>query len=126
MRLDAATPRVERRESGGISVVAPLGEHDLATADAIRREIAVDPDRPVVVDLSAASFVDSSVLGVLVEAQQISTDRGRAFAIVLGPEPAESVRRVLEITGLLRKLPIHETLDSARLALAAAGEPPPA
>lgn len=115
---------MERHERAGIVVVAPFGEHDLATADAIREEIAADPGRPLVVDLSGVSFLDSSVLGVLVEAQRQAADRRRGFAIVLGPEPAETVRRVLEITGLLRKLPIHDTFESARLAAVGTDGPP--
>ena len=120
--MDAIIPRVERQEREGVDVVAPYGEHDLATADAIRREIAANPDRAVVVDLSAVSFVDSSVLGVLVEAERTAAASGRGFAIVLGSEPPEAVRRVLEITGLLHRLPIHETYHSARAAMA---NPPP-
>ena len=123
MKVEAVKPRVERHERGGIAVVAPFGEHDLATADAIRREIAAEPDRPVVVDLSGVSFIDSSVLGVLVEAQRMAAESGRGFAIVLGSTPPETVRRVLEITGLLRKLPIHATYDDARSAFAGHAEP---
>ena len=41
------------------------GEHDLSTAQELRSQLTelLDGDRGIVVDLSPATFVDSSILG---------------------------------------------------------------
>jgi anti-anti-sigma factor len=50
---------------GEVSVVAVRGEHDLATADALRRQLEElrAQGSPFVVDLTEATFIDSAVLG---------------------------------------------------------------
>jgi anti-sigma B factor antagonist len=65
----------------------------------------------VVVDLSGAEFIDSSILGAILEARQQATDSGAGFAIVGGG--GEPVRRVLEITGLDQALAIRSSREEA-------------
>ena len=95
----------------GAVVLFLAGELDLYNADELRaaldQAIARGPSR-VVVDLSAVDFVDSTALGVLIEA------RGR-----LGPDgfrlsaPQLDTRRVLQVSGLDRHLPVHDSVDDA-------------
>lgn len=112
-----------RRESGGdgIEVVALTGEHDLGTVPEVREafEAAADGNRALVVDLSSATFVDSSILGAVLEARRLAGETGRGFAVACeGAE--EPVRRVLEVTGLAEELPVHPTREAALSALAVA------
>jgi len=113
------------RNDEGYTVVAINGEHDLSTAPGLRfhlRQLIADGD-PVVVDLSAATFIDSSILGTLLQARKDAGEAGVGFAVAQA-EGAEAVSRVLEITGLRRDLPVHPSRDEAtEQALRATGDP---
>jgi anti-sigma B factor antagonist len=98
-------------------VVALLGEHDLSTADAVRGaidEVFASGSR-VVLDLSDASFIDSTVLAALVEAynraQQQEDDE-----IVVVARPGSAPRRVLDLAQVALRIDVYE---SRELALAA-------
>ncbi len=114
------------KNNEGYTVVAVNGEHDLSTAPGLRsrlEQLIADGD-PVVVDLSAATFVDSSILGILLQASRDAGEAGVGFAVAQA-DGAEAVRRVLEITGLRNELPVHSSRDGARAqALGATGAPP--
>ena len=69
------------------------------------------PER-LVIDLSWVEFIDSTALGVLIEARTKLANR-RAFLLAA---PAVETRRALEISGLDRHFTVHESLDSARAA----------
>jgi anti-sigma B factor antagonist len=102
-------------ERGGTVIVSLTGELDLYNSHAVRDELFGvadrDPER-VVVDLSAVTFIDSTGLGVLIEARTRLTNR-RAFLLAA---PGLETRRALEISGLNRHFSIHETLDEALAA----------
>ena len=102
------------RTDAGISVLTISGEHDLNTAPDLRRRLGelMDGGESVVVDLSPASFVDSTILGVILEGRRAAIEAGRGFAVAQG-NGTEAVARVLEITGLRDELPVHGTMDSA-------------
>ena len=98
------------------------GEHDLATAQSVRARIAEAGDQGVVVDLRPTQFVDSSILGVLVEAAKRAEERECGFAIVLDENANAAVRRVFEVTGLAALLPTYESMDDALAAVKDAGD----
>lgn len=102
----------------GTSIVVLSGEHDLGTVPLVREALdrGADSGSTIVVDLSAATFIDSSILGALLEARRRASEDGRGFAVASTGE-AEPVRRVLEVTGLAAELPVHETRDAALAAL---------
>jgi anti-sigma B factor antagonist len=93
-------------------VVRLAGELDLYNAEAVRsvllEECARRPER-IVVDLSQVEFIDSTALGVLIEARTKLENR-RAFLLA---SPAVETRRALEISGLDQHFGMHDTLDSA-------------
>lgn len=99
-----------------------IGEHDLNTAPDLRARLGelLDRDDGIVVDLSPATFVDSSILGVILEARRRARSAGHGFAVAQ-VNGAEAVDRVLEITGLRSELPVHDELERAA-AQAAMGE----
>ena len=66
---------------------------------------------PVVVDLTALSFIDSSGIHALLRPRP----QEATFELVC---PAGNVRRVLEVTKLERVLRVHDTLDEALAAAA--------
>jgi anti-sigma B factor antagonist len=76
------------------------GELDADTCPGLREELLTDTaDAPtLVVDLSELSFVDSSGISELLQVRNAAVDRGQKFEM---QNPSDTVRRVLEITGLL-------------------------
>ena len=101
--------------NNGAVVVSLAGELDLYNAhevrDALLEICAESPDR-LVVDLSAVRFIDSTALGVLIEARTKLANR-RGFLLAA---PGLETRRALEISGLDRHFAVHDSLDSALAA----------
>lgn len=96
-----------------IAIVKLLGEHDLSTRRELEktlRELLHSGER-LVVDLSQTEFIDSSVLNNLVQAS--SEARNRGLTITLQIQTGANVHRVLEVTGLLGRLPCAATRDEA-------------
>ena len=107
---DLPEPAVElSAESPGVLVVSLRGEHDLnsraAVAAAVERACE---DADVLVDLTHCTFVDSTIIGVLVAALQAQAEQGRRLELVV-PAHAHAIRRVTEVAGLATFMPVHET-----------------
>ena len=101
---------VEERD--GAVVVHLAGELDLYNAHLVRDELIAAAQREparLVVELSRLSFIDSTGLGVLIEARTKMANR-RAFLLV---GPGLETRRALEISGLDRHFAVHDTLGEA-------------
>jgi anti-sigma B factor antagonist len=113
------------RSDAGLTVLTISGEHDLSTAPDLRRRIdALLADKQsIVVDLSPASFVDSSILGVILNGKRRAADAGIGYAVAHS-NGASSVARVLEITGLRSELPVHSEREQADSAAASQGSGP--
>ena len=97
----------------GARVVRLAGELDLYNANVVRESLleATDdglPDR-VVVDLSEVEFIDSTTLGVLIEARTKLANR-RGFLLAA---PGLETRRALQISGLDRHFSVHDTVEEA-------------
>ena len=104
-------PIVGLAERGDVLVLSLAGELDLANVPALREALRSAVERSpkrLVVDLTAVTFVDSTVLGALVEAR--SGIGGDAFALAA---PGLEVRRALEVSGLDRHFHVFETVSSA-------------
>ena len=97
----------------GTFVVGLTGEVDLYTAPELKSEllrlVAEGPNR-IVVDLSGATFVDSTTLGVLLGAVKRLRLIGGELVIVCADL---NIRRILSITLLDRAFTIYDTLDDA-------------
>jgi anti-sigma B factor antagonist len=113
------------RSNDGVVVVAVIGEHDVYTAPTLRDQIqaVVAENSAFVVDLTPATFVDSSILRVLLEARREAEGEGLGFAVALAGGEGPGVRRILEVTGLMSIFPVlgsrEEALQTARSAKAA-------
>jgi anti-anti-sigma factor len=95
-------------------VIAPTGDLDLGSVTEFRAwldEAVGASERPVVVDLTEVSFIDSTGLRVLLDLNRRLGDEQRPLAIVAprGTMAAE----VLTLTGLRRGMPIYESRYSA-------------
>jgi anti-sigma B factor antagonist len=97
---------------GDAIVVRLAGELDLYNAHEVREALLgcteENPDR-LVVDLSEVKFIDSTALGVLIEAR---TRMGNRKAFLLAA-PGLETRRALEISGLDKHFSVHDSRDAA-------------
>jgi anti-sigma B factor antagonist len=107
----AAVNRIEVERTDDGAIVRLAGEHDLSSAAEVAKtlEELISEGRSLVVDLSAAAFVDSSILAALLEARERSRSEGVDLTLSVPPETAPAVRRVVEITGLEAAVPTSET-----------------
>jgi anti-sigma B factor antagonist len=112
------------RNDAGLAVLTISGEHDLSTAPTLRRRIdnLLDERTATVIDLSSATFIDSSILGVILDGRRRAGEAGIGFAVV-HDSGAEAVNRVLEVTGLRAELPVHARREEAFSQAAGSGEP---
>ena len=99
--------------NAGYVVVSLAGELDLYNANAVREALleccAESPER-LIVDLSAVKFIDSTALGVLIEARtRLANKKGFLLAA-----PGLETRRALEISGLDRHFSVHDSVELAR------------
>jgi anti-sigma B factor antagonist len=98
------------------------GEIDLYTAPEFKERMAeiIDEGKTrVVVDLSQATFIDSTTLGVLVGGVKRLRPTGGSLALVCTDE---NITKIFEITGLDRVFPIHVSREDA-LAEVGSAEP---
>ena len=94
--------------------VVPLpGESDAYTAPRIRSDLAdaLGAPAPLVIDLSQATFIDSTVVGVLLEGIAESEKRERPLFLLLPDDSAPEVHRLFELTGLASLLPVVRSWD---------------
>jgi anti-sigma B factor antagonist len=96
----------------GAVVVRLVGELDLYNAPAVRESLlqlcAEQPGR-LVVDLAQVDFVDSTALGVLIEARS-KLEKRQSFLLAA---PGRETHRALTISGLDRHLAVHESVEAA-------------
>ena len=102
------------RNEGSV-VVSLAGELDLYNAHEVRETLVVccaeGPER-LVVDLSGVTFIDSTALGVLIEARTKLANR-RGFLLA---SPGHETKRALEVSGLDRHFAVYDTVDAALAA----------
>jgi anti-sigma B factor antagonist len=103
----------ERPLDEGRLVMEFAGELDMFISPSIQtrfHEIAEDGSRDVVVDLSDARYIDSTVLTAFVNAQHELQDHHHALAVVA---PGAYTRRTFELTGLKDVLRVCDSRDEA-------------
>jgi anti-sigma B factor antagonist len=89
------------REEDGTATVSVHGEIDFSNsddvADGIRAALADWSPAELRIDLAAATFIDSTGLGALIEGYRAASDAQTRFVVV---NPTITFRRVLVVTGL--------------------------
>lgn len=108
---------VSVKEHRGVSLIVVEGEFDLGGADAFAaaRDEALAAQAPLVVDLTACTFIDSTAIGCVIRSFEHADHAGVRFAIV---GPNAQVERVLELVGVTSRVPHYATRDEAAAALA--------
>ena len=113
-RLNEHPVREIERLNGAV-VVRLSGELDLYNAPEVRTallEVCAEQPERLVVDLGEVDFVDSTALGVLIEARTALVNR-QAFLLA---SPGLETHRALTISGLDQHLAVHDTVESALAA----------
>jgi anti-sigma B factor antagonist len=101
---------IDRRN--GAIVIRLVGELDLYNAPEVREallKVCQEQPERLVIDLGQVDFVDSTALGVLIEARTKLQNR-KTFLLAA---PGRDTHRALTISGLDRHLAVHESVDSA-------------
>lgn len=105
--------KVERQVHGPAVLVVVEGQVDMHTSPELRRHLRSALDaraNPLVADLSAVGFIDSSGLATLIEALQgVGRYGGRLRLVGLTP----AVRNLFHLSSLTSIFDIRETRDEA-------------
>ena len=103
-------------ETDDIVAVCLEGDFDLANAPALGDQIdrALDTGNDLILDLSEATFIDSSVINVLVQASKTASGREQAMVLQLGT--ATIVERALELVRIEQVLPrAHDRQEAVQI-----------
>jgi anti-anti-sigma factor len=113
--IPSGTATVTHHDNNGTWLIAIEGEHDISTTPLLEQQTSsVWPHCTVaVVDLSEATFIDSSMINWLLRTRRALSPNGQhALRIVHGP-PGGMVQRILELTALQDQIPGHPTRQDA-------------
>jgi anti-anti-sigma factor len=105
--------KVATDNGDGYVLVSVVGELDVATAPQLRNHLnkALGGGRQTaVLDLTGVTFVDSTALGVLIEANKLCDANGGTMRIAASES---RVLKVFEITGLTELFDIRPTRSAA-------------
>lgn len=105
--------RTEVSEIAGWTVVSIFGELDVATAPALREkliDLVGDGTSQLVLDLEGVDFLDSTGLGTIISALKRVRTHGGDMRLVC---TQGRIRRLFEITGLDKAVPLLPDLDAA-------------
>jgi anti-anti-sigma factor len=93
------------RRDGYSAVVALIGEHDLATSEAVR--VALAPLRgSVLVDLTECFFIDSTIISTLLKKAGDLNREGHRLELRVTPDSI--VTRALAIVGIERLIAVRD------------------
>jgi anti-sigma B factor antagonist len=92
-------------QTGEIVAIHLQGEFDLATTPSVLEEAErrLDEHKHLILDLNEATFIDSSVINVIVRAHRTASERGRVAVLELGPNAV--VERALDVSGITKIVP---------------------
>ncbi|HYZ98322.1 MAG TPA: STAS domain-containing protein [Acidimicrobiales bacterium] len=105
--------RTEVSEIAGWTVVSVYGELDVATSPTLRElliGLVGEGSARLVLDLEGVDFLDSTGLGTIVGALKRARTHDGDLRLVC---TEARIRRLFEITGLDRAVPLHASLDDA-------------
>lgn len=94
--------------SASAAVVTLGGDHDVSSRDAIAEAFGVAATgRDLLVDLSGCTFVDSTIIKLLLRTMRMLEDRDARMEIVIDSTGAGHVARVAELMGIADVITTH-------------------
>ena len=115
---DPAPFRVVLMPEGDAVRICPFGEVDVGTVGQVREQlesVTATGAKHVVLDLRGVTFLDSTGLHLVLEADAASRAQGWEFGLIGGPA---HVQRVFDLTGARARLPFLEASELAALLTA--------
>jgi anti-anti-sigma factor len=112
--LSPAPFKVRSEQHDGVFVIAVEGELDMNTATDLERELegpVAAAQTPLLIDLSRCEFIDSTGIALIVRSWQTLDGDGNCQFALCGI--GHQVKRVLDITGLEKTIPIHASREQA-------------
>ena len=103
------------RSYAGVGTILLRGEHDEYTSPKLAKTIAsvLAKGLDVVVDLRAATFIDSTTVSVILAGQENAAAHDAGFVVVVSEETGWAVRRLFELTKLESVLTMVSTPEQA-------------
>jgi anti-sigma B factor antagonist len=103
-----------------VAVVTLEGDHDVASLDAVEDALRnAGAGRDLLVDLSGCTFVDSTIIKLLLRTMRSREVEGGRFELVIDPAPTGHVTRVAALMGIAGMIPTHETRSGGIRSLSA-------
>jgi anti-anti-sigma factor len=104
-----------RREDDGHRLVLS-GELDLASADTLAdavSKLCADGSKQIVLDIGKLEFIDSTGLRAILSSRVVCAENNCTLSVAPNAdEVSPQVRRLLQVTGLLERLPFENASDS--------------
>jgi anti-sigma B factor antagonist len=99
------------------SIIELIGELDMGTVPQVEGRLrqALEANDGVILDLSDLSFIDSTGIGLLIDAHQATEGSGKLHTVI---SPNSQIERVFRIAGIDRALPTFSDREEAISALA--------
>jgi anti-anti-sigma factor len=92
-------------ETDAIVAISLEGEWDMANAALLTEETqrALADDKHLILDLSRATFIDSSTIHIVIKTHEGASERGQWLVLQLAT--ADNVGRILEVSGIDHVIP---------------------
>jgi anti-sigma B factor antagonist len=119
---DARSRVVFDLHSPALAVVSLIGDHDLTTSDVLDQALAraaAARRRHVLVDLSACTFIDSTVIEALLRARARVEAQNGQFGLIIS-DPTTPPARAIALIRLYEVMPIFASLEALDLSVTAA------
>jgi anti-anti-sigma factor len=112
---------------GDVDTIQAVGEFDLsnieALDEALKAALSGGSTASCLLDLSAVTFMDSTIVKALVRwSKEAQVSQREGLAILVGG-PESPATRVLRLVGLAERLPLFTSLEAATAALQAGKKP---
>jgi anti-sigma B factor antagonist len=123
LHITAEVPTVSLDGGADVIVLVANGELDYDSAPLLRTSIFSHigaGKRRLVVDLSAASFIDSMGIGVLVGTVSRLRSSGGGALMVVCETQNKQVRRIFDVAGVATVISLYSSREEALRALVAA------
>ena len=98
------------RSENSIDILELSGEVDLNHSPALRKNIlnSLKNDKPLLIDMSGVTYIDSSGIASLVEGFQTAKSASLAYGLL---SPSVTTLQVLKLTRLDKIFALHDTVE---------------
>jgi anti-sigma B factor antagonist len=110
---------VTREGADGASIVALVGEQDLATLPELEQALstALAEGRPVIVDLAGVTFIDGATVSLISHYRGEAETRHVPLVLAIGEMPPRAVELVLEVAGFLAEPWVTKSREQAMVQI---------